>query len=100
MSAIQTFRKRPLTVETMLWDGTPERAQQIKTWVGLALSNEPGFLDVHELAGVNHNARLWNSQERCWLPVPVGHRVVKGALGEFHPIGPAAVAETYELIEP
>ena len=39
---------------------------------------------------------VWNDQESAWIPCPVGHSVVKGRLGEFYPISPAAIAETYE----
>jgi hypothetical protein len=96
---IERFRKRPIVVETILWDGTPERAEEIRNWIGDGLEGESLFLAPEEMSGVNEHARVWNDQEHCWIPVPLGHRVVKGALGELYPISPAALVETFESAE-
>lgn len=96
---IEKFRKVPIEVETILWDGTPERAQQIKEWVGKRDTHEPRFLLPEDITGVWNEANVWNDQEHCWIPCPVGHRVVKGLLGEFYPISPEAVEKTYEAVQ-
>lgn len=91
---IERFRKRPLEVEMMLWDGTPERGHQISDWVdSYRTDRDPlGSLFLFDTA----YAQVWNREERQWLSVPVGHRVAKGKLNEFYPVSPAAIAETFD----
>lgn len=91
---IETFRKKPVTVETVLWDGTRETIAFLVKWAGNLRDNpeqSPRFI-----VDADMNGCVYNDQERCWVNVPLGHRVVKGRLGEFYPISPEAVAETYE----
>ncbi|GGM26932.1 hypothetical protein GCM10011608_09660 [Micromonospora sonchi] len=86
MPPVERFRRRPTTVDTMLWDGTPARAQQIRAWVG----DHRFWLD-----DATPTASVWNDQEHEWFPVPVGHRVVRGVLGEFYAVSPDAIQATY-----
>lgn len=81
---VTRYRKRPVIVETIRWAGTNLPA--IRTFAGEGNVSCPagGHLEV------------WNDQESAWIPCPLGHSVVKGRLGEFYPISPAAIAETYE----
>jgi hypothetical protein len=82
------YRKKPVTVETIEWTG--ENWAAVHSFVGSGIrwqashGDEAGWIEV------------WNAQERAWIPCPRGHSVVKGRLGEFYPISPAAIAETYE----
>jgi hypothetical protein len=92
---IVQFRKRPVVVDTILWDGTPEAAAELVAWCGWLNDNpaqSPRFLSI-EGGGL---AQVWNDQERCWIDVHVGHRVARGALGEFYPISPEAIDATFE----
>lgn len=93
---IERFRKKPLVVDTMLWDGTTKRLFEIRAWLDLVRMplDTPLFLYNAEWG-----LRLWNDQEGCYVDCPVGHRVVRGALDEFYPISPDAVAETYEAVD-
>lgn len=95
MTAVETYRRRPTTVEMLLWDGTKERADQIREWVGVIPDDEHLWACM---ITAGKDGSLWNSQEMCWIPLPIGHRVVRGALGEFHPISAEALARTYELV--
>ena len=83
------YRKKPVTVETMPWTGDNFAAVREFAGDSAQLLTQPylGLPDVLE---------VWNDQESAWIPCPVGHSVVKGRLGEFYPISPAAIAETYE----
>jgi len=77
------FRKKPLTVETLEWTG--ENYRSLSAFTGQQVRRAAmGGLEV------------WNEEERDWIACPIGHRVVRGALGEFYPISPEAVARTYE----
>lgn len=94
---IEIFRKKPITVETMLWDGTPERAEQIKQWVGRKDTGEYRFLLPEELPSTSiDDAHVWNEQEHGWIPCPVGHRIVKDPFGDLYPVSPEGIAGFYE----
>ena len=83
------YRKKPVVVETVLWDGT--NVDELREFCG---SGPEGFL-FEPPAGVGR-AAVWNDQEHAWIPLPAGHRVVRGLLGEVYPISPEALAATYE----
>jgi hypothetical protein len=83
---IERRRKKPLVIETLLWDGT-------------------NFGQVDDFAGDdgqgNRNARLfgaglevWNEQEQAWFGVTLGHRVVRSTLGELYPMSQQAYEDT------
>lgn len=92
---VEQFRRRPTTVDTILWDGTPERARHIKAWTGRRADGVRRFLLPSDSAGQWEQAHVWNEQERDWFPVPVGHRIVRGRLGEFYAVSPDAIQATY-----
>lgn len=43
----------------------------------------------------NRGLQVWNDQEQTWFSVPDGHTVIRGALGEYYPVSPEALARTY-----
>jgi hypothetical protein len=82
--AVKRYRKKPVEVDTLEWTGSNYKA-------------------IHEFTGGlvrpvtdSGNLEVWNVQEGAWIPVPPDHSVVRGQLGEYYPISPAAIAETYE----
>lgn len=87
--------KRPIPVDTLEWDG--ENADAMREFCGPFPNGPiPRFAEPDPAGGVHASARVWNSEERCWINVPVGHHLAKGPLGELYPISPAALAETYD----
>lgn len=91
MSAPTVFRKRPVEVTAIEWTGL--NATAVVEFVGpIPASGAPGFAHG-DMAGA-----VWAEHEQCWVNVPVGHWVVRGALGEFYPISPSALAATYERV--
>jgi hypothetical protein len=91
---IELFRKNPIIVEMILWDGSSDSLREISEWVGTVVNEfgetEPGF-KVQE----NGTAQVYDALHHSWIDVYIGHRVVAGQLGEFYPINPEAVATTY-----
>lgn len=43
----------------------------------------------------NRGLQVWNDQEQTWFSVPEGHTVIRGALCEYYPVSPEALARTY-----
>lgn len=89
MPEIERRRKKPLVVEVLLWDGTNYRQVRNFAWG-----------DKAEIANCrpaqDGGLTVWNNQEQAWFDVPVGHYVVRGALGELYGLSPAAYSDTYE----
>jgi hypothetical protein len=97
---IVKLRKKPVEVETILWDGTGERADEIKAWVGdqYADGGESAFLLPDEMPGprVEH-AELWVAHNGSWSPLPVGYRVARELDGSgFYPLSPEGAFAGYE----
>jgi hypothetical protein len=94
---IERFRRLPKIVETIEWTGGETTAARLRGWVGYRDNGECRFLLPEEVAGVVEHAILWVDHSNAWVPVPVGHRVVKESDGNgFYPISPEAVAATWE----
>jgi len=90
------YRKKPVVVEAMQWDGSIQSAHAIIRWVHAGLPPEtqviidgitdwPGALNVRTLEGVV-------------LAFP-GRWIIKGVKGEFSVTKPDIFAQTYEAVE-
>jgi hypothetical protein len=98
MSKIEKLRKRPVEVETMLWDGTDERASELQEWTGKTPAREWVFLPVYQLPSDRKHAELWVAHNSSWTPLPVGYRVAKELDGSgFYPLSPEGAAAGYEM---
>jgi hypothetical protein len=86
MPRVITRRKKPIDVDTLLWTGS--NIEEMRRFCGHAFTQLPG-----------HTAEIWNSEEHCSIPVPEGHHVVRGPLGELYPLSPAALELTYEPLD-
>lgn len=91
------YRKRPVVIEAMEWDGTAESARQVIDWVlshggtvRYACGDEKGcsaevgvhWLEIETLEGT-HRATP-------------GDQVIRGIANEFYPCKPAIFVDTYE----
>jgi hypothetical protein len=88
MTGVRRFRKRPVVVSGVLWTGSNYGEIQ-------AFAVSPGCGGCCRWRG-GTGLDLWNDQEQAWIPCPAGHTVMKGVLGEFYPVSPAALAETFD----
>lgn len=82
------FRKKPVAVEAMQWDGGIEGAYDICMWSrspALQYSSVEG-LTIKTLEGV------MTASEGDWI--------IKGVKGEFYPCKPDIFAATYEQVGP
>lgn len=85
------FRKKPVVVEAMQFDGSMKSANEIMAWATQGrdpLSNQmvrcpyEGGLEIVTLEGTMRAFR--------------GDWVIKGVLGEFYPCNPSSFSATYE----
>jgi hypothetical protein len=86
----QRFRKKPVTVDAMHWDGYPVTATVIIDWM---LANG-GTARYHD----GPSALSIDTLEGTMTAVP-GDWVIRGVAGEFYPCREDVFAETYEPAE-
>ena len=88
------FRKRPVEVRALQWVGGPYECLNEfcgKNWSRADAVEEVGPNDTE-------NVVVWNTKERQWLNVPVGHWIICGIAGEFYPCDPQVFEATYEPV--
>jgi hypothetical protein len=85
-----TFRKKPVVIEAMQFDGTPECAEVICAWAN------------------RHGATVWIAEREPKLTVQtlegnmtasLGDWIICGVKGEFYPCKPEIFEATYEDTE-
>ncbi|MCK9370858.1 hypothetical protein M0R04_13190 [Candidatus Dojkabacteria bacterium] len=80
---IQKFKKRPVTVEAVLWNGS--NSEDINGFVPLSVfSFDEGNLVINTLEG------KMTAQKGDWI--------IKGVKGEFYPCKPDIFEATYEAL--
>lgn len=87
MPEIERRLKKPFPIEVLLFDGA--NTEQVDEFTGRQIS----------FGRADGQIEVWNSQEKAWQVVPVGHRVAKSTLGEFYPLSQRAYEETTEPAE-
>lgn len=94
------YRKKPVVVEAMLYDGTEDSAKAIQQW---AEGNVD--LDHEDLMhyGSEEPTRVFTglyiyTLEGSMYAAP-GDQIIKGTRGEFYPCKPEAFEDTFEIVE-
>jgi hypothetical protein len=85
------YRKKPVVIEAMLWDGDVRIGHPVARWIGKnggSYSWTPGTpqkLAIETLEGP--------------ITASPGDFIIKGVQGEFYPCKPDIFAQTYELVD-
>ena len=95
-------RKKPVTVESMLYDGTYEQKMEVYRWIR---DNTHGSYDFHSThkpdSGVTINpsdGSMLIMTLEGEMKVSHGDYVIRGVNGEFYPCKPDIFKSTYETI--
>lgn len=86
--SIKLYRKRPVVIEAMLYDGT--NAAAISAWASDA--------DIIEGKG-SRLGQLFVSTLEGTMTAGVGDWIIRGVAGEFYPCKPDIFEATYEAAE-
>lgn len=103
MTTPATYRKRPVVVEAMNWDGTPESATPIINWM-LANDTTATWSEPYEALdrdGIVHPAFGGGIKIQTLegtMVASVGDWIIKGTRGEFYPCKPGPFADTFEPV--
>ena len=85
--SIKKYRKKPVVIEAMRWDGSMGAQAKIVTWGSPRISgwfDTRYFLRVETLEGV--------------MRAEVGDYIIRGVRGEFYPCKPDIFEATYEEV--
>ena len=92
------FRKKPVVVDAVRFVGGeyPESIRPLdefcgRNWSRADAVDEQGPAD-------EENVVVWNTAEKQWLNVPVGHWIIRGISGELYPCAPDIFEATYEAL--
>jgi hypothetical protein len=112
------YRKKPVEIEALQWDGTADRSMDIRSWV--EREHQAGAV-----IDTDHIQHLWDYDAGCYIMprgqmifAPHGVRclivvtlegemvarpgwwIIRGVKGEFYPCDPEIFAETYDAVRP
>ena len=87
--APRRYRKKPVEVEAIRWDGRPETGRALEAFLGrrvdLREGKTPSPIDIPTLEGV--------------MRADPGDYIIRGVQGEFYPVKPEIFHETYEAVD-
>lgn len=90
--AAQRYRKKPVEIEAMQFDGSLESGNEIATW---AIGDKLRFTE-NKHHGLPHTLYI-NTPEGV-MTASEGDWIIKGVAGEFYPCKPDIFAATYEKV--
>jgi hypothetical protein len=100
---MRAFRKKPIVITGVTWDGSQASTAAIQQWVGNVDGDDRldcKFLPAAEVAGIcSSDALVWDDVQRGWVAVNLGDTILKGVRGEFYPIRADVLAQTYEEVQ-
>lgn len=92
------YRKKPVVIEAMQWDGSAESAAPIIDWAlesdGPAIRYHEHLLDGGYIA--HPDPFLWVDTLEGRMIANAGDYIIKGVNGEFYPCKPDIFQKTYE----
>lgn len=91
---VKTYRKKPIPVQAMQYDGTPESARAIIDWT--RLSDTRAFMDKD----ADDRPALFIHTTEGTLRVTQWDYVIRGVRGEHYPCKPEIFEATYEECQP
>ena len=97
---IKKFRKKPVVIEAMPYDGTARGATPILDWI-YSTDERAHYrcLGEGECSGDGAGHELVIVTLEGEMTVSAGDYVIQGVQGEFYPCKPDIFAETYEEVQ-
>lgn len=81
------YRKKPIIIEAMQWDGSFQSTNTIAKWIGKNITVFNGSFQHIVITTLEGNMRA-----------EVGDWIIRGINGEFYPCKPNIFERTYELV--
>lgn len=88
------YRKKPVVIEAMRFDGTNYRALRVFTDNDFCMVAPEDRTDDPECI-----AEVYDKLHSTWIGVKAGQWIIRGLKGEFYPCDPQVFENTYEVAE-
>ena len=99
MSEIKRYRKKPVVIEAVQWDGTSGGANTVIDWI----SGNEGCARYHcapgGCTGTEEGHRVAIETLEGTMSADAGDFIIRGVQGEFYPCKPDIFEKTYEKYE-
>lgn len=99
---VNTYRKKPVTIEAVKWTGTPESTREVVEFMtnAGAVETEEGdlLLGTMEICIVEESGELLIRTLEGTMKASEGDYIIRGVAGEFYPCKPDIFEETYEEV--
>lgn len=86
---IEKYRKKPVVIEAVKWDG--KNLRELEKFVGDKLESS---IDIHNAVNVD----IWINTLEGRMFADRGDYIIKGVNGEFYPCKPDVFNKTYEKV--
>ncbi|QDK02852.1 hypothetical protein SEA_SQUIDDLY_103 [Gordonia phage Squiddly] len=96
MSDLKRYRKKPVEIEALQWDGTAERFAELQQWGGLDTFYMERLTDSTD--SPRWYDRLCVQTLEGPLSATEGDWIIRGVKGEFYPCKPDIFAATYDEV--
>lgn len=99
---MKKFRKKPVVIEAMQWDGVDRRAIYAwaqPVWQGLSLCNSWYLKQARDEQRQNGTYTIVIPTLEGELEARPGDWIIKGVKGEFYPCKPDIFAATYDAVD-
>ena len=97
MSAVKQYRKKPVVIEAMQWDGSAESATVVVGWIlreGATACFYKHLMDGDLIAHPDPYLKIDTLEGP--IIASAGDFIIRGVNGEFYPCKPDIFAKTYE----
>ncbi len=92
---VQKFRKKPVVIEAIQWNGSNLR--EVINFTGLHPSAEKWTLDEYENVVKTDGLKIFTLEGK--MNADVNDFIIKGVKGEFYPCKPEIFEATYEKVD-
>ena len=94
------YRKKPVVIDAIQWDGTAENASVIIDWILSSGSRSARYHSPEERSDLSYGSPSISidTLEGSMVASP-GDYIIRGVQGEFYPCKPDIFEATYEPVE-
>lgn len=92
------YRKKPVEITAIQWTGGNESA--VQAFTGAANFYALDAEDRAASADPEATATVYDKLHSTWILVYTGQHIIRGVRGEFYPIAPDVLADTYDELGP
>jgi len=96
---LSKFRKKPVVIEAMVWDGSIKSTREIVTFMGQDIgTDEMSKKKFEEFCNICCKGFSISTLEGD-MKASIGDYIIKGIKGEFYPCKPDIFEASYEIVE-